>query len=87
LRGSIDSGPVVRQNIMVVGVCGGGGCSLHGTEEVERGREGEREREREKRERARKKYHHRPISMDLLPPAWPHLLWFPQPPTSWEPVL
>jgi hypothetical protein len=32
---SIDSGPVVRQNIMVAGVCGGEGCSPHGGQEAE----------------------------------------------------
>jgi hypothetical protein len=28
--GSVDSGLVVRQNIMVAGIGGGGSCSFHG---------------------------------------------------------
>jgi hypothetical protein len=33
---SVDSGPVVRQNIMVAGACGGGGCLPHATQEAEK---------------------------------------------------
>jgi hypothetical protein len=37
--GFIDLRPMVRQSIMVVGVCGGG-CALHGSQKTERDRRG-----------------------------------------------
>jgi hypothetical protein len=36
--GSVDSGPLVRQNIMVAGTCGRG-CSPYGEQEAESGRD------------------------------------------------
>jgi hypothetical protein len=68
--GSVETGPVVRQNIMASGASGRGDYLLPHPMADKKEREREREREREtERHRERER-----TSNDLPPPLGPHLL-------------
>jgi hypothetical protein len=62
---------VLGQSIMVAGVCRGRASSLHGAQKAEN-----------KRGPGAKHNLQRHTPSDLLPPARPHILRFPQPPAG-----
>jgi hypothetical protein len=76
-------GPEERQNIMVAGRCVGGGCSPHGSQEVQRETERDRQTEKERKGWRDKIQSSRHAHKDPLPSVGFHLLnIYQRPPSS-----